>query len=321
MIPALLVFLVVSLGTGSLVLLGGWVREQRDRREVMRQMRMLAAGRPGEPEAAAQSLLREDEDVPWLEAARARFPKLAGIGELLVQSGLSWGLQRFVVLSAVGALVGGVGALVVEGGGMAVPVSAFCGGLLPYFRVRRARRKRLAAFEEQLPEGIDLIARAIRAGHPLSSGLKMVTEETSEPMAGEFRRVFEELKFGLPFEDSLHALVARVPLVDLRILVTAILIQRDVGGNLAEILDNLARMIRIRFTMRRQLRTYTAQGRMSGYIVAALPLAVGSTIFLLNPDYMMTLFRVSVGRYMVAGAALLQVLGLFWIRRIVDVDI
>ena len=164
------------------------------------------------------------------------------------------------------------------------------GALLPYVHMRRKRSARLRAIEAQLPESIDLLGRAIRAGHPLSSGLKMVADEVQEPIAGEFRRAFEEQRFGLPFEDALLAMADRITLVDVRILVTAILIQREVGGNLAEVLDNLASVIRARFVIRRQLRTYTAQGRISGYVLAVLPIAVGTIIYLLNPGYMVVLF-------------------------------
>jgi tight adherence protein B len=176
-------------------------------------------------------------------------------------------------------------------------------------------------FEEQLPEAIDLLGRAIRAGHPLSSGLDMVARETAKPVAEEFQRTFEEQRFGLPLEDSLLAMADRVTLVDVRILVTAILIQRNVGGNLAEILDNIAYTIRERFKIRRQLRVYTAQGRMAGYVLAVLPITVGTIIFFLNPDYMMTLFRDPIGKLAVYSAAILQTSGYLWIRKIVNIEI
>jgi tight adherence protein B len=186
--------------------------------------------------------------------------------------------------------------------------------------IKRKAAKRIRLFEAQLPGAIDLIGRAIRAGHPLSAGLKMVADETTDPIAGEFRRVFEEQRFGLPFDDTLLGLADRVALVDVRILNTAILIQREVGGNLAEVLDNLAHTIRERFKLRRQLRVITAQGRISGYVLAVLPIALGVVIFLLNPSYMSTLFQAGIGRILVAGAIVLQVLGYFWIRKIVDID-
>ena len=128
------------------------------------------------------------------------------------------------------------------------------------------------------------MGRALRAGHPLTAGFKMAADDGAEPVAGEFRRVFEEQRFGLPLQDSLLGMADRVNLVDVRILVTAILIQREVGGNLAEILDNLAAVVRARFTIRRQIRVYTAQGRMTGYLLAALPLILFSILYMLNPE-------------------------------------
>ncbi len=170
-------------------------------------------------------------------------------------------------------------------------------------------------------KAIDLLARAIRAGHPLTAGMKMVADETKDPIAGEFRRAHEENRFGLPFEDALLAMADRVNIVDVRILTTAILIQREVGGNLAEVLDNLANVIRVRFTIRRQLRVYTAQGRFSGYVLAVLPIAVGTAIYALNPPYITLLFTDPIGKLMVLLAVVFQIIGFLWIRKIVDIEI
>ncbi len=160
----------------------------------------------------------------------------------------------------------------------------------PYLYVRWKKGRRLLRLESQLPDAIDLIARAVRAGHPLSEGLRMASEEAPEPLASEFRITFEEQRFGLPFEDALLGLGDRVEVVDIRILITAILVQREVGGNLSEILEQIAETMRARFSLKRQVRVYTAQGRMSGYTLAALPIFVGLMISLINPDYMQTLF-------------------------------
>ncbi len=172
------------------------------------------------------------------------------------------------MISAGLAVALGLGVLVLTLMWPAAIIAAAVGGLAPYIFLRRKRSRRFYQFEEQLPDAIDMLGRAIRAGHPLSSGLKMVADEAKEPVAGEFRRTHEEHRFGLAFEDAMLAMADRVGIVDVRILVTAILIQREVGGNLAEVLDNLASVIRARFTIRRQLRVYTAQGRFSGYVLA-----------------------------------------------------
>jgi tight adherence protein B len=176
-------------------------------------------------------------------------------------------------------------------------------------------------FEEQLPEAIDLMTRAIRAGHPLGSGLQMVADESQDPIASEFRRVFEEQRFGLPFDDALYGLADRVPIIDTRIMVTAMLVQREVGGNLAEVLSNMAHVIRERFKIRRQLRVITAQGRLSGYVLAALPIFVGITIYMINPDYVKLLFTHPMGKIFLVFGVIFQVLGFLWIRKIVDIEI
>ena len=149
----------------------------------------------------------------------------------------------------------------------------------------------------------------------------MVADESPEPICGEFRRVFEEQKFGLSIDDSLLALADRIELVDMRIFVTAVLIQREVGGNLAEILDKISYTIRERFTIERQVRVYTAQGRFTGYLLGILPLAVGFLIFLLNGEYMTVLWERDIGRMLISVAAVLQVIGFFVIRKIINIEV
>jgi tight adherence protein B len=195
------------------------------------------------------------------------------------------------------------------------------GGVLPMMYVRRKRTKRLNAFEELLPEAIDLVGRALRAGHPLTAGFKMAADDGPEPVAGEFRRVFEEQRFGLPIQDSLLGMADRVNIVDVRILVTAILIQREVGGNLAEILDNLSAVVRARFTIRRQIRVYTAQGRMTGYLLSALPIILFSILYMLNAEYMSILFKDPIGQVLIVIALSMQFIGFLWIRKIIKIEI
>jgi tight adherence protein B len=161
----------------------------------------------------------------------------------------------------------------------------------------------------------------LRAGHPLSSGFKMAADDGPDPVAGEFRRVFEEQRFGMPLQDSLLAMADRINLVDVRILVTAILIQREVGGNLAEILDNLSAVVRARFTIRRQIRVYTAQGRMTGYLLAALPLILFTLLYAINGQYMSILFTDPIGKVLVTVAIVMQLIGFLWIRKIIKIEI
>jgi tight adherence protein B len=322
-VTAGVVFLAVALAMLAISLTWEWLRERQRRRDAVNQLRKLTTETVLKTSSGAGSLFRdpEAEQASWMPALSARLSHLVDVQNLLQQADLSWTPQTYLFRGA-GFSVGlGIAAFLVTGRMMVAVPAAVLGGLLPYFYIRRRIQKRLAAFEEHLPDAIDLMGRAIRAGHPLSSGLKMVADEAAEPISGEFRRIFEEQRFGMPFDDTMLGLADRVPMVDTRILVTAILIQREVGGNLAEVLDKISQVVRERFQIRRQLRTFTAQGRMSGYVLGGLPIAIGVAVFVLNPDYIMTLFREPIGHWMLGAAAVLQVTGYMWIRKITNIEI
>jgi tight adherence protein B len=314
-----LAFLTVALGTVALILVVEWVQARRRQRDVLRQLRAFTQG---DLDTDAGLLRSSGGKAPsWLEPLAARVPALGDLQLMIEQAGLSMSLARFILLTVGMTLAFGLGTLMLTLYWPAAVAAAVGAGLLPYFYVRRKRKKRLYAFEEALPEAIDLLGRAIRAGHPLSAGLKMVAEETRDPIAAEFRRTQEENRFGLPFDDAILAMADRVNIVDVRILVTASLIQREVGGNLAEVLDNLSGVIRARFTIRRQLQVYTAQGRFSGYVLGVLPIATGGGIYALNPSYMRLLFTDPIGKLMLVTAVIFQIIGFLWIRKIVDIEI
>jgi len=319
LIPAALIFMAVAFGTISLAMLVDIMQERGRRRDAMRQLRQFT----NNPQGDAPGLLRglEGQVPDWLVPVAARVPAFEDARLMLEQAGSSMSLARFLVISLGLSLALGLGVLVLTLSWIPGIGAAAFGAVLPYLVFRQKRTKRFYRFEEQLPEAIDMLGRAIRAGHPLSSGLKMVADEAREPVASEFRRTHEEHRFGLAFEDAMLAMADRVKIVDVRILVTAILIQREVGGNLAEILDNLAGVIRARFTIRRQLRVYTAQGRFSGYVLAVLPIAVGAAVYSLNPPYVMLLFTDPLGKLLVLVAVVFQLIGFLWIRKIVNIEI
>jgi len=230
-------------------------------------------------------------------------------------------LARFLVISLGLSLALGLGTLVLTLNWIFGIAAAVFGAALPFLVFRSKRTRRFYKFEELLPEAIDMLGRAIRAGHPLSSGLKMVADEMAEPIGPEFRKTFDEQNFGLPLKDSLENLTLRVPLLDMKFFATAVLIQRETGGNLSEILENLAHVVRERFKILRQVRVYTAHGRLTGYVLLALPAVLAIALSFINPEHMNMLFRERMGQIMLMVAMVMQFFGFMWIRQVVKIEV
>jgi tight adherence protein B len=205
------------------------------------------------------------------------------------------------------------------------PLWAFAGGILlaalPFFYVRRQAAKRMRRFEEQFPDCLEFIARSMRAGHAFSVSLEMVYREFSDPLAGEFRRTFEEQNLGQPLEIVLKKLGRRVPSVDVQFFVSSVLLQKRTGGNLAELLDKLAHIIRERFKLRARIRTISAQGVMSGRILAAIPASIGLMMLVINREYARFFVDDPMGQKLIAGALGLQLVGFLIIRKIVTIEV
>ena len=192
---------------------------------------------------------------------------------------------------------------------------------LPLLFILYKRKKRFRRFEELFPEALELLTRAVKAGHSFNTGMEMIAEEMVEPLRGEFKITFDEQNFGLPLKQALFNMVERVPLLDLKFFVTAILMQKETGGNLAEILTNLSHVIRERFKIMGEVRTFSAQGRLTGYILTCIPIAMGFILSMMNWDYMKALFKEEIGHYMLAGAGFCQLLGYIIIRKIVNIKV
>jgi tight adherence protein B len=191
----------------------------------------------------------------------------------------------------------------------------------PVFYVLAKRKKRFGRFEQGLPEAIDLMVSALRAGHSLVSAIGLVANESPDPIGPEFKICFDEQNYGLDLRTAMENLVTRVPLQDLRIIVTAILIQRSSGGNLAEVLDKAAYLVRERFRLRRQVQTHTAQGRLTGWILTFLPVVLGIALYMVNPETMSLLWRRHLGRELLYSAATMTVIGALVIRKIVNMEV
>jgi tight adherence protein B len=319
-VPAALVFLAAVAGTVALAMLSEAVRDWWRRREVARRVKPVLIGQARRGRDVHDLVRGEDELNGFLGVASRLVPGLRGLEGLLEQARLDWSPGTFLILMLGVGAGAGAAAFVVTGSLVWFAVFAIGGAFAPYVYAARRRTRRFRQFEEELPQGIDLLTRAIRAGHPLSSAMGMVADEGPPEVSMEFRRVFEEQRFGIPFEEALLGLVDRTDMMDVRIFAIAVIVQREVGGNLAEILDNLAHTIRRRFRLRRQLRVYTAQGRLTGYALAALPVVVGLAIYLINPEFMEILFTHLLGQIMLVMALLLQALGGLWIRKIISID-
>ena len=195
---------------------------------------------------------------------------------------------------------------------------AVLSGAIPFIVIGIIRQRRFLRFEEIFPDAIDLLARAVRAGHAFTTGLDLIAKELPAPVSEEFARAYDEQNMGLPIRDVFTNLTRRVPVVDVRIFVTALLIQRESGGNLAEILDNLSYVIRERFKLMRQIKVYTAQGRLSLYFLVAIAPLMGVMVYFINPDYIMRLFEDPMGHVLLITGIILQVMGYFVIRKIIQ---
>jgi len=275
--------------------------------------------------AARVSLLKRAVPLstfPVLEKMLAQSSRIVGpLERLIEQSGLRVTIGRLVLGGLLLALVSFVVALQLGAG---VSIALGMSGLLattPFLFVRHAARRRIAKFEEQFPEAIGLIARALRAGHALTTALGMVADETAEPVRSEFALLHDRQNYGLPLPDAMRSFGERVPSLDARFFVTAVLTQREAGGNLAEVLDNLSAVIRDRFKLKRQVRVLSAHGRITGWILGALPFVIGAALYLIAPSHISKLFTDPLGLQIVGVALLLQVIGVLAIRKIVNIEV
>jgi len=203
---------------------------------------------------------------------------------------------------------------------LAVVVGAVC-GLLPLLFLRRKRKSRMARFETQFPDALEFVSRSMRAGHAFSVSLEMLHQEFPDPLGGEFKRTFDEQNLGLPMDVALEKLGRRIHMIDVQFFVSAVLLQKRTGGNLAEILDKLAGLIRERFKLRGQIRTISAQGRMSGAVLTAIPIVVGCIMFYVNPEHMRFFSDDPYGTWMAGLAVGFQILGFLVIRKIVNIEV
>jgi tight adherence protein B len=275
-------------------------------------------------EASASAQLIRDEGLstlPWLNRMLASWSRIDYVRSLLAQAGMDTKPGQILLMTGV-VFLGSYMVIHLFFGGFLLPIlGAFVFGSVPIGIVYVKRMKRLSAFESNFPESIDLLARAVKAGHGLNIGMEIIGEEMSDPIAGEFRKTYEEQRLGLHFREALLNLTERVPLQDVRFFAAALIIQDETGGNLAEILGNLSGTVRDRFKIRGEVRVRTAQGKLTAAILISLPIAMLVLMNFLNPDYSSVLYTDPLGLLLLAVAATMQVIGGFILWSIVNIEV
>jgi tight adherence protein B len=321
MLPSVLIIGAVFVGVVALIIgIAVFMRDQSVS-QMEDRLASLTKGDRNDPSTLseiAQMLAREKQGKSAFEAAVAKWLDLTLLFDqaevtmtvgmfLTICAGLAFGSATLAGMAGLNVLI--------------IPLVGLAFGSLPFFWLLFRRKRRLQKFAAQLPEALELVARALRAGHSLAAGFHLVSQEASDPIASEFGRVFEEQNLGIPFEEALNNLTERVPNLDLKFFVTAVILQRQTGGDLAEILDKIGRLIRERFAIWGQVQALTGEGRLSGIVLLALPPLLFITVYRMNPEYLSLLFTDELGKKMLVGGIVMQLLGALAIRKIVNIRV
>ncbi len=288
---------------------------------LQRRVRMVSAGARQTRDVAELLKQRHEGRVNWLDRLLLALPRVSTLDRLVEQAGLDFGISRILGI-ALATLLGVLLLALVAGApwplGMLLGLMA---AMLPFIWLGWMRSRRVAELESQMPDAIDLIARAMRAGHALPAALQMVGEESPDPLAAEFRIVHDEINFGLGLDEAFRNLSQRVPSDDMRYLVIAVLLQRETGGNLAEVLGNISRLIRDRFKLLGKVRVLAAEGKLSAWILGLLPIVVAGAISLVNPKFMSLLWTDPVGLNLIYLCCGLYVIGALWMVKLIRIRV
>ena len=296
--------------------------ESQRKKQVRNMLRTVEGGRPEQESAGI--LLEEEKKQDFFAQAVSRSAWLQGVESTLMQSGLNWPLGLLALFTAVGAAIGlflGWRLNFLAFSWLSMLVMTVACATAPYIYIRVKRRKRFAEFEEQFPEALDFLARSMRAGHAFSISLEMVGNETPDPLGIEFRTLFNEQNLGAPLEVALANMEARLPIVDVRFFISSILLQKQTGGNLSEILTRLAHVIRERFRLKGQVKAASAHGRLTATILTLMPIALMLGLLFVAPGYLEGMAKEPGGKWLIIAAISGQVIGYYFIRRIVRIKI
>jgi tight adherence protein B len=314
----LLGFLAVALFVEGAYLAWNAYRGPEAKR-IARRLHAMSAGQGTEQVSIVKKRLLAQ--TPALDRLLLQLPRVHQLDRLVLQSGVRLNVASFLGLTLLGGVGGLVLSLLLSLPMFATVFIALAAAALPTFYVYSAKLRRLRTIETQLPDALDLMGRAMRAGHAFASALKMVGDEMPDPIASEFRLTFDEINYGIPLQDALTNLATRVPSTDLRYFVIAVLIQRETGGNLAELLDNISILIRARLKLMGTIRVLSAEGRLSAWILTILPFVLAGVINLINPAFMALLWKDPTGLKMVGAALVLMIVGIFWMWRTIRIRV
>jgi tight adherence protein B len=285
------------------------------------RIRMMSAGGHGNDEAMSILKQRELSTSPLLTRLLLWVPRIQVVDRWLVQSGLDWSVGKLLTYTVLPPLVVWIAGSVIYVPLLPLLAAIVIAGMIAPFGVQRAKAKRMKQIEQQLPEVADMISRSLRAGHSFSTALGMVGDEMPEPIGSEFRTTFGEINFGVSLNDALGGLANRIPISDLRYFVIAVLIQRQSGGNLAEILGNISQIIRARLALLGKVRVLSAEGRLSAVVLGALPFVVAFVISIINPGFLQILWTDPAGIKLVGAALVMMVFGMIWMRKVIHIHV
>ncbi len=319
-IIALLVFLFVALAA---FVVGSLIDQRNARARLIRERLATVEKAPEREPDEVLALLRDEQlsQIPAFDTLLRRSARVSAMQDALLQAGMKFRAGNFLLLCILCGFLTGLATVLYTRNPAISWAALIIGAFLPYSVVSYRRQKRFEKFEELFPEAIDTLARAVRAGHAFTTALEMISNEVAEPLASEFRKLYEEQKFGMPVRDALMNLTERVPLVDVKFFVTAVMLQRETGGNLAEILDNLSYVIRERFKIQRQVRVHTAQGRLTMALLMGMPPAVVAILAIFTPEFVRPLFYDPIGHALLVASIALQTTGYFVIRKIIKIQV
>ena len=320
----LIIFLILVFGTvfllSQVILVPSFGTKSNESRQIRRRLKQVteSVGNIEQQSLVREKYLRELTSLErWLES----LPGIGTIESLLEQAGKDFPAYR-VILAMLGfAITAGIATWYFTEHFYATLVATLLIGWLPIIVLKNERDKRMVLFEEQLPEALDMMTRALRAGYPFNEAMRYIATEMENPIAHEFGVTFEEINYGRDIKQAFNYLIMRVPSTNLIATTTAIIIQRETGGNLAELLDKISDVLRQRFRFQRKVKTITAEARASAWVLSLLPFAVFLAIALKNPDYVKPLFDTERGNNLLIAGLVLQVIGAFWVRKQIDFDI